>query len=143
MEDERDLAIRNVAQLTAELSLVQSKLSGVADGFRAQSNELGDALAELATVKTNVEGVWKWQGEGDNPESLSCPVVMSAEALRGLLKAQPAAHECEPLSDAEIDALTDKEWFGEFPVRTRILCRSVLKAQREKCQKGRPVKVTT
>lgn len=34
--------------------------------------------------------VWHWQGDGhDFPESLACPVIMSAEALRALLAARP------------------------------------------------------
>lgn len=31
-------------------------------------------------------GLWYWQGDdSDDPESLVCPVIMSAETLRGLL----------------------------------------------------------
>lgn len=41
---------------------------------------------DLAMVRTPTPGVWLWQGDGaDFPESLACPVVMSAETLRALL----------------------------------------------------------
>ena len=29
--------------------------------------------------------VWYWQGRGDRPESISCPVVMGADTLREIL----------------------------------------------------------
>jgi hypothetical protein len=36
-------------------------------------------------------GVWVWGGDGqDHPESLTCPVLMSAEQLRELLAKIPA-----------------------------------------------------
>lgn len=58
---------------------------------------------ELATLRERAalplrigaDELWHWQGDGqDFPESLSCPVVMTADSLRALLKAatpQPAA----------------------------------------------------
>lgn len=50
--------------------------------------------AELAVVATDVEGVWRWQGDGgDFPGSLSCPVVMSADRLRELVAKPPAVKD--------------------------------------------------
>lgn len=56
------------------------------------SNLAGEAVenermrAALALVATDVEGVWRWQGDGrDDPQSLSCPVVMSADKLREIV----------------------------------------------------------
>lgn len=38
--------------------------------------------ADLEVVRTPVEGVWLWQGDGhDSVDSLSCPVVMRADRL--------------------------------------------------------------
>jgi len=48
--------------------------------------------ARLRVVETGIDGVWKWQGEGDEPSSLSCPVVMSADTARELAM---AAEQCE------------------------------------------------
>lgn len=46
---------------------------------------------QLAIVRvTEAEGVWHWQGHDDDLDSLVCPVVMSAERLRELLKSQPS-----------------------------------------------------
>ena len=45
-----------------------------------------DLKQKLALVSTESEGVWLWQGDGGNePASLSCPVVMSADTLRAML----------------------------------------------------------
>lgn len=60
---------------------------------KALAKELQQALDELAAARANVriatasrDDVWFWQGDGhDDPESLSCPVVMSAATLRDLL----------------------------------------------------------
>lgn len=52
------------------------------------------------------DSVWYWQGdEDDQPEILSCPVIMSAETLRELLaKAAPPAH----LPELAV-------WYGSMP----------------------------
>lgn len=50
--------------------------------------------AKLRVVATGVEDVWKWQGDGaDEPASLSCPVVMSADTCRGLVTRADALSE--------------------------------------------------
>ncbi len=47
--------------------------------------------AQLRVASAGVEDVWKWAGDGeDHPESLSCPVVMSAERLRDFVAAESA-----------------------------------------------------
>jgi hypothetical protein len=43
--------------------------------------------AELAEKHTDIDGVWFWQGKGNQPGSLSCPVVMSADTARGFAQA--------------------------------------------------------
>lgn len=49
--------------------------------------------AEMPLQLRNGE-VWHWQGDGhDFPESLACPVIMSAEALRALLVARQPVGE--------------------------------------------------
>lgn len=40
---------------------------------------------KLRVAQADREDVWFWQGQDDEPSSLSCPVVMSAETLRALL----------------------------------------------------------
>ncbi|WP_369913947.1 hypothetical protein AB8810_13035 [Xanthomonas sp. NCPPB 3005] len=49
------------------------------------------ARAEIP-LRIDMKEVWFWQGDGyDYPESLSCPVIMHADALRALLTGKPAA----------------------------------------------------
>lgn len=45
--------------------------------------------AKLQVAWSGVDDVWRWIGDGlDHPESLSCPVVMSAERLREFVAAR-------------------------------------------------------
>jgi hypothetical protein len=61
------------------------------------TEELAEAKRQLAIVRvTEHEGVWFWQGGGDNqPESLVCPVVMGIEVLRKILAETNGAVEVE------------------------------------------------
>ena len=60
-------------------------------GWKDQCRILGDDLArcrqELAARAAATHGeVWYWQGDGDDhPESLTCPVIITADKLRALL----------------------------------------------------------
>lgn len=53
--------------------------------LEAALNRERELRCQLGTVNAGAEDVWRWQGEGDDPASLTCPVVMSAETLRALL----------------------------------------------------------
>ena len=64
-------------------------------------------LAEecLRMVETAVPNVWLWEGGGENdPESLACPVVMSADTLRGILKERASLYDALDLKAREHDA---------------------------------------
>lgn len=74
---------------------------------------------EAVALACEAGDLWYWQGDGaDYPESLTCPVVMTADTLRELLmKAQqPAAPSVEavapkrgePMTGAQAIALLDK-----------------------------------
>jgi hypothetical protein len=64
--------------------------------------ELVEARRQLAAVHAGVENVWRWQGDGaDRPESLACPVVMTADTLRGL--AARAEHAEQTLDTVRMD----------------------------------------
>lgn len=63
----------------------KQRLASCAAELKTALEEAAELRSQLALVRTPKGGVWYWQGDGDNPESLSCPVVMSAETLRGLL----------------------------------------------------------
>lgn len=73
---ERDRDIERVKRMRAELC---RELSEEQERCRL-------LRAELTIVKTDLDGVWLWQGDGyDRLSSLSCPVVMAAPTLRRLL----------------------------------------------------------
>jgi hypothetical protein len=50
-----------------------------------------EAIDNVRTVFAHREDVWFWQGEGNDPESLSCPVVMNADTARKLVAVINAA----------------------------------------------------
>lgn len=55
---------------------------------KLRNEELERENARLRLLLEGHEGdYWAWQGDGfDYPESLTCPVIMSANTLRELLK---------------------------------------------------------
>jgi hypothetical protein len=57
--------VDNLVKTVEELQLENQRLRG-----------------ELEAVKTPAEGVWRWQGGGDDLQSLSCPVVVRADRMR-------------------------------------------------------------
>jgi len=72
-----------------EVSGTSGELGGY-EGHTWVSDYVLSGLRERAAMPLQLRDgeVWHWQGDGhDFPESLSCPVIMSAESLRGLLYA--------------------------------------------------------
>jgi len=72
------------AGMRAERDKAQRKQASMAEELTDTQAELATAKAALKLVETDIENVWMWQSDGDEPESLSCP-VMSAETLRKLV----------------------------------------------------------
>jgi hypothetical protein len=71
------------AQDQARIAELEHELAKAQSASVDMMLERDQARAELATVRTDTEGVWRWQGDGhDEPESLTCPVVMSADKVR-------------------------------------------------------------
>jgi len=77
-KEQQQLLRRAAAQLSVRPEIV--------DELKRALDELRDVRKQLDVVKTDREGVWKWQGEGDDVSTLSCPVVMEAATLRALLE---------------------------------------------------------
>lgn len=76
---ERDAAQKALAE-------VQHKLDNLAERFKALEMENNERRRQLAAVRTDRDGVWVWRGgEENHPESLVCPVVMTADTLREIL----------------------------------------------------------
>ncbi len=83
----RDGIRAQAATIREQAGEIARHKSKAAEAFREVAAGLDrerDLRASLALVRTDTSGVWRWQGDGgDHPESLSCPVVMSADTLRG------------------------------------------------------------
>lgn len=92
--EQRDAAEQELAKAQARADTAERKQVEMAEELTAAEAAVAKANKQLLLVYTSVEGVWKWQGEGDAPESLTCPVVMSADTLRGLINAPPDRSLC-------------------------------------------------
>ena len=77
------------------------KVPGLIQSLKRETDGRSEARRQLNLVKTDAEGVWRWQGDGDDPESLSCPVVMSADTLRGFVSEARRAERVREWSTAE------------------------------------------
>lgn len=65
----------------------REKNARLREEWRLEKEAKDAALASLRMVQhPDVDDVWFWQGSGDEPESLTCPVIMSADTLRGFLE---------------------------------------------------------
>lgn len=74
-----------------------AKLEALAKELKQALAERDEARAAVRMATAHRDDVWIWQGIGDEPASLSCPVVMSAQTLRDLLGAhKPAAAPLSP-----------------------------------------------
>jgi hypothetical protein len=72
---------------------MQKERDACREAWAASQEELRVAQARLAAVTTSIDNAWKWQGGGDDADSLSCPVVMTADDLRSALAAAAAEGE--------------------------------------------------
>lgn len=101
--DDTETVERHVAVIRAALAARQP----VYEGHTWISDYVLAGLRERAALPLQLRNgeVWHWQGDGhDFPDSLACPVIMSADTLRALLAAsQPVG---EPVSEA-IEQLAD------------------------------------
>ena len=74
----RRKAEANAAALASELATAHTEAAGLRH--------------QLAMVETSADRVWRWQGDGhDDPGTLVCPVVMSADRLRVFVAAERKA----------------------------------------------------
>lgn len=67
-------------------------------GYELVDDMTMSMLRERAELPLRIESdeVWHWQGDGyDYPESLNCPVIMTADTLRELLQRRPLAWQAD------------------------------------------------
>lgn len=85
--EENEEKLKKESDNTNVVNGLKFKVKSLSEELTKALNTIADLKYDLSLVKTDKEGVWFWQNDGwDDPESLSCPVVMSAETLRNLLK---------------------------------------------------------
>ena len=66
--------------------LLQSKIENHILHIKDLIRERDNLQQIVNTVKyTDAQGVWYWIGKGDDPESLSCPIVMLPDTLSLML----------------------------------------------------------
>lgn len=80
-EEERQITDGCLALLD-QLAAVEKERSVLRECWEDAQRVGNQRLTELSAVKAPADNVWFWQGRGDHPESLSCPVVMTADTLR-------------------------------------------------------------
>lgn len=85
-----------VQPVTAEevFALVESaiaeerqRLDSIVEEYNAWKHRALAAEEKLRAVSAHSDSVWFWQGRGDRPDSISCPVVMSADTMREFVSA--------------------------------------------------------
>ena len=73
-----------VGQRIAALEAENAKHRAFCDDIRRENENLHERLNRLIDERDG--SVWIWQGdEEDHPESLSCPILISADQMRGIL----------------------------------------------------------
>lgn len=76
-----------VLALEEQLACLQFKFNNLVVHAKGQDSRIAEQDARLHQITLYQDGVtWHWQGDGeDYPESLTCPVVIPANALRELM----------------------------------------------------------
>ncbi len=113
--------VRRAQEAEGKLHSLRGRYEELAREMTLAIQQRKDAVAAVTMAHASLDAVWLWQGDDtDKPESLVCPVVMSAETLRGMVAKMESAKGLEETRD---DAL------GRLKARNEEVDR--LKADRE------------
>jgi len=109
----------------------ERKLREVSEQWTKTDAELRHANAKLSAMRAGPDDVWFWQGRGDDPASLTCPVVMLPETLRAILG---PAQGAGPGKGGKIVwgwATSDEaeSWQGSFTTREEAVAEAVAHAE--------------
>jgi len=142
LEGRAETAERALAESKEREQALRRKFAEMADSgankaLRARvvelEAELVEARRQLAAVHAGVENVWRWQGDGaDRPESLACPVVMTADTLRGLAARVERAERTVRLTTAALMGFDEPMPTARFLHELRV----VAKAMRERAERA-------
>ncbi len=97
---------RDVKALQTELDTALFKLHHVGEEYSLEIEARKALAAKLRIVEIHGDNVWRWQGVGDHAETLSCPVVMSADTLREFVAAK---EELAALKDRDYERRVERD----------------------------------
>lgn len=83
-QDELELVMSELAEIKRRRDEYKFKLETLAEEFKLEQARREHLQAILARIHSPAQDVWYWQGRDDDVQTLSCPVVMSADTLRKL-----------------------------------------------------------
>lgn len=87
-----DVITEKWTYLIGNAGALQTKVKNLGDELHKTNRKLARAEGALRVARASRDDVWLWEDGGDNdPESLGCPVVMSADTCRELMAIE-AAH---------------------------------------------------
>lgn len=87
-------ADEEIRRLKYELSYLSSVCQKLEKHRDVLLEELAERGRTVRDANNEVIGVWHWQGdEYDHPESLTCPILISPEKMRDLLKLIPGGRK--------------------------------------------------
>ncbi len=114
--------IRRIVELEQKLEAAEQALKSAEDRVDAYKLHV-DEMRETQFRRFNNEECWIYQGDGeDYPESLICPVVISAEQLRTFLAAERERDDMKANIDhlmKDCHRFTDKR-LNEFAIEQKI-----------------------
>lgn len=102
-----------IVTLSTERDEALRKLEAVSVACRELDSDRDHLRGQLRAVNIGIEGVWRYQGDGDDKlETLSCPVVMRPDTLKAILDERDEARRI-----AGVGALAnDNDWQEKYAV---------------------------
>jgi hypothetical protein len=76
-----------------EVPRLRQRVADVAEELRKEQEQAAELRAKLKAATAGPDDVWYWTGAGDEPGSLTCPVVMLPEQLRAFVAAADAGRK--------------------------------------------------
>jgi hypothetical protein len=113
------------------LAAAERKAEAVRQEWKKLDAELRHVNAKLKAVRSGPGEVWFWQGAGDDPAAIACPVVMQPETLRALLGAGGLAPEVQKAGTIVWGWATSKDaeqWEGSFVTRAGAVADGLAEA---------------
>jgi hypothetical protein len=132
LDPEVDTLQEVVEKLLSDLESAHRKMENVKGDLERVTRERDIKAIIVDNVRTDIHGVWFWQGDGDDhPEALSCPVVMSAETLRKFVADLEAARQANAVAEGRRETLDVLEYVAEKDKRIAELEQRLAESRSE------------